>query len=196
MTTTIDLLRHGEVRGGLRLRGQRDDPLSETGWQQMRDKLNSTPPWNNLTSSPLQRCSAFSREISKQFNLQLTEDRRFGEIGFGDWEGKLLTELYEEEGEKVRSFWNDPASVAAPGGEPYSEFEERVAAAWKDLLEINRGRHCLLVAHGGTIRVILRQILNLPVQSLFRIDVPFACLSRTQQTDGESPRLVFHGGHL
>jgi alpha-ribazole phosphatase len=43
-TTTIDLLRHGDVAGGVRLLGQWDEPLSELGWSQMRVLVNSKRP--------------------------------------------------------------------------------------------------------------------------------------------------------
>ena len=32
----LDLIRHGEPEGGVKYRGSLDEPLSTTGWQQMR----------------------------------------------------------------------------------------------------------------------------------------------------------------
>lgn len=39
-TTRLDLIRHGEPVGGRRFRGDAvDDPLSDTGWQQLESRL-------------------------------------------------------------------------------------------------------------------------------------------------------------
>ena len=55
--TLIDLLRHGEPEGGRAYRGHSiDDPLSETGWQQMWAAVGYHKPWEQIVSSPLQRC--------------------------------------------------------------------------------------------------------------------------------------------
>ena len=34
---TLDLLRHGEPKGGRLYRGNQDDPLTQKGWNQMLD---------------------------------------------------------------------------------------------------------------------------------------------------------------
>ena len=44
MSTTLDLMRHGEPVGGRKYRGQIDDPLSEKGWAQVRAALGHTIP--------------------------------------------------------------------------------------------------------------------------------------------------------
>ena len=70
--------------------------------------------------------------------------------------------------------------------------------AWATLLERHRGQHVLLVAHGGTIRMVLRRILDMPLRRLWRFEVPFAALSRVHWFhDPEAdPRLVFHNGRV
>ena len=55
ITTTIDLLRHGDVEGGRKYRGQLDDPLSELGWQQLRSATSKKQNWQHIVSSPLFR---------------------------------------------------------------------------------------------------------------------------------------------
>ena len=52
LSTVIDLLRHGEPLGGRRYRGQRDDPLSEQGWRQMRASVGGYREWQAVVSSP------------------------------------------------------------------------------------------------------------------------------------------------
>ena len=59
--TLIDFIRHGEPEGGRRYRGNAvDDALSEKGWQQMWGAVGDRPPWQQIISSPMRRCSAFA----------------------------------------------------------------------------------------------------------------------------------------
>jgi alpha-ribazole phosphatase/probable phosphoglycerate mutase len=194
-STTIDLLRHGDVESGTRLLGQSDLPLSELGWTQLRAVVDgTTPPWEHIISSPLQRCANFAVELADRHGLPLVYEKRLMEINFGTWNGRLFSDLYAQEGVAMRRFWDNPAALAVPGGESYPAFETRVATAWNEILETYRGRHCLMLTHGGVIRAILRQVLKFPVERMFQIEVPYACLTRLQQHEELPPRLVFHGG--
>jgi len=196
MTITIDLLRHGEVAGGLRLRGYRDDPLSEKGWQQLRDVIKGKNiPWDAIISSPLQRCALFAEEISEQHDKPLQIRPGFKEISFGDWEGQLFSDLYKNNAEQMSRFWNNPSAETPPNGEPYDDFETRVHLAWDELVADNTDKHILLVAHGGTIRALLRKIIHFPVPSFFKIEVPNASLSRIT-IDDDITRLTFLNGQL
>jgi alpha-ribazole phosphatase/probable phosphoglycerate mutase len=201
MTITIDLLRHGDIAGGTKLIGHLDEPLTELGWQQLRAVLDAkTPPWTSIISSPLQRCYAFAKELTDQHDLPLLNDSRFQEIGFGQWEGRLLADLYEgEDADKMIQFWQNPTANPAPDGEAYESFEQRVVSAWEELLNQScddTDQHYLLVAHGGVIRVILRHLLDFPTKHFFRIEIPYASLSRVQQNVPNHPRLVFLNSQL
>ena len=82
--TRIDLLRHGEPVGGRRYRGQVDDALSERGWEQMWNAVGTDPEWQQIVSSPLQRCSAFAASLAESLALPVHLEPRFMEVGFGD----------------------------------------------------------------------------------------------------------------
>ncbi len=198
---TIDLLRHGDVANGMKLLGKTDEPLTELGWQQMRSVSdNKHPSWHKIISSPLQRCYAFSEEKSNQLLQPLVVDERFQEMDFGEWDGRLLSELYNsDESEKLIQFMQRPSLNTPPQGEYYDDFKDRVLAAWEELLhslQKEQVEHCLLVTHGGVIRVILSYILGLPSTNLFRFEVPYACLSRVKHYEGHPSILSFHGGVL
>jgi alpha-ribazole phosphatase/probable phosphoglycerate mutase len=194
-TTTLDLLRHGDVADGTRLLGQSDLPLSPLGWEQLRAVTNgSVPPWEFILSSPLRRCAAFAAELAERHGLPLCHDQRLMEMDFGDWSGRLFTELLEREGVRMRAFWDNPLALSAPGGEDYASFEQRVAESWEEVLTTHWGRHGLIIAHGGTIRALLRQVIGFPVSKMFQIEVPYACLSRVVQYADGPARLVFHNG--
>lgn len=122
----------------------------------------------------------------------------FSEIRFGVWEGRGVAEVHASDPLALAQFWRDPIAHPIPESEPVADFDRRVGQAWATLLERHRGQHVLLVAHGGTIRMVLRRILDMPLRRLWRFEVPFAALSRVHWFhDPEAdPRLVFHNGRV
>ncbi len=193
--TTIDLIRHGEPEGGTRFRGWKNDPLSAKGWQQMRQATAGHTPWDLIITSPLVRCSAFAEELSERTGIPVVKEDRLKEIGFGQWEGRTSDELYAESPEVLNHFWRSPAENPPPGGEPMVLFQSRVESAWQDIQIHNEGRHILVVAHGGVNRFIIGKVLGIPIRNLFRMEYPFAGISRIRVEEGYA-RLVFHCGLL
>ena len=197
--TTVDLLRHGEPVGGRRYRGQTDDPLSEQGWQQMRSAVGEHCDWQAIVSSSLSRCEAFARELAQRHGIALEVDARLKEIGFGAWEGRTPEELTARDAGLLARFLDDPITHAPPGAEPLAVFQARVAAAWDALFIRHGGKHVLVVAHAGVIRMVLSRVLEIPLHRVFRLHVPNAALTRVrvEQEGGRSfPQLLFHAGQL
>jgi len=197
--TTIDLIRHGEPVGGSKYRGQTDDPLSENGWAQMRAAVGDHRPWEAILTSPLARCRAFAEKLAARLALPLEMDARLMEVGFGEWEGRTAEELLATDSERLARFWSDPMRHAPPGGETLIAFRDRILAAWEDILAHHAGRHVLIVGHAGTIRIAVCHVLDMPLDRLFRIQVPNAGITRIQvdvNGAGVLPCLVFHAGQL
>lgn len=198
-STIIDLIRHGEPVGGTRYRGHTDDPLSETGWSQMRASIGDHKPWDTIISSPLLRCAAFAKEVSERHEIPLQHDDRFREIFFGPWEGKTPAELEALDGNCLKRFWSDPVNNMPEGAESMAAFEQRVLAGWDDLAKTYKGQHLLLVGHGGMMRVILSHVLGMPREHMFRLLVKYAAISRIRldyHEDSIMPIVKFHAGQL
>lgn len=194
--TRIDLLRHGEPVGGRRYRGQTDDPLSETGWKQMRAAVSDRRDWDIVYTSPLRRCAEFAAELATRHGLPLTSDPRFKEIGFGSWEGCTADELRMQDPQRIERFWRDPVGNRPEGAETIASFHARVSEAWRDLLAAHPGKRILIVGHAGITRMILSLVLDSPPQHMFRIQVQNAGLTRIRVQGagpGSFPMLVFHG---
>ena len=69
----------------------------------------------------------------------------------------------------------------------------------RQISEQQRGRHVLVVAHAGVIRMIMAQTLAMPLSHLFRIQVGNAAISRfTVEGEGADAfaSLIFHDGRL
>lgn len=199
ITTLVDLMRHGEPVGGSRYRGQMDDPLSSTGWAQMRAAVGQHRPWEVILSSPLSRCLDFAQELAANAGLPLEIDERLMEIGFGVWQGKTREEITQYDPGLLQRFYRDPMTHRPEDAEGLAEFRSRVVSAWNDILNRHAGRHILIVCHAGVIRMALAHILDIPLSNLFRIKVGNASLTRIECAEqGEEflGQLVFHGGSL
>jgi len=196
----IDLLRHGSVSGGDCFRGWQDDPLDPAGWQQMWRAVGGDcgqpPRWQRIVSSPLQRCAAFAQVLAEHCQLPMQTDPRWRELSFGDWEGRSAADIQAADPDSLQSFWDDSDSYPPPGGESLSTLQQRCGAAWDELVgELAAGQRLLLIAHAGSIRVLLCRLLGMPVHQLFRIDVPHAALI-TVIADPAYPRLELgHARH-
>ena len=206
--TIIDLLRHGECEGGSIYRGSTDVPLTEMGWQQMEKSIEalkaaqgmSAPemPWDQILSSPLQRCRTFSEELSARHAIPLRVDADFREMDFGRWEGRKLDEVWASEPEAVKRFYSDPEQYSPPEGEPVLEVRKRLALAWEAMMDESKGKHLLLVQHGGTIRVLLTWLLQMPLSGIIQFNIPYAGVCRIKIVEDKKgrffPSLVFLNG--
>ncbi len=195
MTTTLDLMRHGEPVGGRKYRGQIDDPLSEKGWAQMQDAVGDAVPWSRIISSPLSRCRAFAETLADRHGLPLSLDDRLMEVGFGAWEGKSAAEIEADAPGTLARFKADPVNARPAGAEPLAGFHSRVSAGLEHLLVQHRGQHVLLVGHAGVIRMAFAWALHIPLEHAYRIEVTTASLTRLRFDDGHAS-LIFHGGSL
>jgi alpha-ribazole phosphatase/probable phosphoglycerate mutase len=197
--TLIDLMRHGEPVGGRRYRGQSDDPLSEKGWQQMWLAAGEYRAWQAVATSPLQRCAAFADALAAKLGIPVTRDPRLMEMGFGEWEGLQPAEICRGDPHRLLRFKLDPVAEAPAGAEPLLQFHQRVGEAWRNLLEKQCGRHVLVVAHAGVIRMILAHALGLEPQNVYHIEIGNAALSRIRVEQEDTlllSSLLFHAGSL
>ena len=178
--TTIDLLRHGACEGGEIYRGRTDVALSDAGWQQMEQATAHTASWQGVVTSPLLRCRVFAEHYAKRCDLPLQVIPALREMDFGDWEGRLLQEVWSSDAHTVSRFYDDPGAVTPPGGEPTAVALERVVEAWCSVVQQWSGQHLLLVCHGGVIRLLLSHLLNMPLAAIARLHIPYASISRVQ----------------
>jgi alpha-ribazole phosphatase len=178
--TTIDLLRHGACQGGEIYRGRTDVQLSAEGWQQMEQAVSAATDWQRIVTSPLLRCREFAEYCAGRFKLPLQVDAALQEMDFGEWEGRLSQEVWQEDPDLVTRFYDDPGAVTPPGGESTSDAQSRIVAAWQALLQQCVGDRLLLVCHGGVIRLLLAHVLAMPLAAVMRLYIPYASMARVR----------------
>ena len=194
----IDLLRHGTIAGDPGLYGHTDIALSESGWRQMQQSVSIDLQYQQVLSSPLQRCHRFAKDYSRRHALQLTTDPMLQEMNFGTWDGHTFDQL-QPRWPELEKFWETPAEVTPPEGESLLGFKNRVEQAWQTLLQQCRGTQTLVVTHAGVIRMILAQLLCVDWQSAAyyqQLRIDYGSITRIQILYNEDkiyPQIRFIG---
>jgi len=194
-TTRIELIRHGEPVGGKRYRGDRiDDPLSDTGWQQMRRRVAlcsaaGEDDWDVVISSPMRRCRAFAAALAGERGLKLHVEPDLREIGFGIWEGLSHTEIPERYPEQFAAFRADPVNGRPEGAESMDDFFARISGGLQRWAEQYPGRKLLVVGHAVVMRAATVWALGAPQHAISRVDTEYASLLRLSCRNGQ-PRVA------
>jgi alpha-ribazole phosphatase len=176
--TYIDLLRHGEVEGGMCFRGSTDHTLTAEGWAQMWTAVGTELHWTHIVTSPLARCADFARALARYRSIPLEINENLRELHFGAWEGRTVAELMAEHSEALTRFCQDPLSHPPPDAEPLTQLQSRILTVWNSVLVRYPREHILLITHGGPVRILLCHVLGKPLDRLLEIDVTHAALYR------------------
>jgi len=179
--TRLLLLRHGRTAWNAqgRYQGQTNVALDTAGRGQARllaDRLRHEDI-DALYASDLQRAWETAQAVSRVQGLSIEPEPRLREISFGAWEGKTHNEIEEHEAEALHQWYADPVHTSPPGGEMLSGVVERVRAAYEDLLELHEDDTVAIVAHGGTLRVLLCIALGLQPSHYWQFNIHQASIS-------------------
>jgi len=189
--TQIDVIRHGEPHGGRRYRGYGiDDPLTETGWQQMWSAMPENPPWDIIISSPLSRCLEFSRALSEKIGVPCAVEERMKEIGFGTWEGLTPEEIISQDSKALERFYQDPVNNRPEGAEPLQTFSDRVWETYQAIASQHAGKHILVVAHAGVARAIVANVLQMSLDDVYsRLKIEYAAIVSSIIEENAPPKI-------
>ncbi len=157
------LARHGQTEwhSDNRYVSRTDIGLTETGREQARTlaRRAEREKVNLVLSSPLGRALLTAKPAAAACNLEPETDERLRELDFGEWEGRTLAEIGEEDPESVRRF-EESAEHGFPGGEPLHEGADRVLKVFACLSRSHAGETVLVVAHNTLLRLALCRMLG------------------------------------
>lgn len=196
--TTLRLLRHGETPHTIekRFSGTRfDPPLSERGQGQARaaaKHLASVGGTDVIVASPLQRARQTAQAVADELGLEVMVDDDLRECDFGDWDGLTFAEARAQAGDALSRWLSNP-EIAPPGGESLLQLAARVAEAQQRILDANTGRGVLIVAHVGSIKMLIREALGAPIATIHRLQLSPAALCTVRwYADGNSAMHAFN----
>lgn len=196
--TTLYLIRHGEVTPQLKhaFYGDMDVPLGERGLAQSKEVAErlAKVPFEVIYASPLERAVHLAELIAEPLDLPVRTLEMFRERNFGQFQGKTREELEAAFPEQFAAWQADRVFYRAPDAENFEDLESRVMAGLNELLAAFKGRRILLVCHAGPIRVILANILGLPLEHLFRLGVNLCSVHVAEFLPDGTQRLTLLNG--
>ena len=166
------LARHGQTEWHRdnRYVSRTDIGLTDAGREQARSLAHRAvhEGVDLVVCSPLTRAVETAKPVAVALGLEPETDERLRELDFGEWEGKTLAEIREEDPDTVRLF-EDNAEHGFPGGEPLSEGAQRALALFADLRRSHAGRTVLVVAHNTLLRLALCRMLGISLGQYRRV---------------------------
>lgn len=183
---TLYLIRHGStaLNEAQRYCGSTDCALSSTGEAQvvqLGERFTSIP-LSRIVHSPMHRCCVTASAIAHAQSLPLEPIDGLQEIHFGDWEGLTFDEAHEQYPEAAVGLLTGNPDFSFPNGESAVDLHARVSKAFQSILPIIGPT--ALVAHGGTIRVLLIEMGLLTFEDAFNFSVDCTGIT-TIDVDGE-----------
>lgn len=150
-------MRHGESiwNSEARIQGQACAGLSDIGHEQaaaLAPVLAVAYPQARLAVSDLQRCRETIAPLVAELGREPQVDPTLRERSFGDWEGRLRSEVAETEAERWNRFRGGEDVLPEVGGESSVELADRVEPVLRALLETtDPGGVTIAVTHGGPV---------------------------------------------
>ena len=153
--TTLLLVRHGETdwnRDG-RWQGHSDTQLNDVGREQAVRVAGELDGVDVVYASDLARARETAEIVAARLGRPVRLDERLRERSFGAWEGKTAPEI-EAQFRDAHARWLAGEGAGAEDAEAFADFAARVQGFLADVLARHPDGTVLVVAHGGSIRVI------------------------------------------
>jgi broad specificity phosphatase PhoE len=220
------LVRHGQSAGNLagRMTGWSEHPLTALGTTQARRVAARLAPLGPMAvyASDLPRALDTARliaaawasaespvpppvpsrvsppldaEAARAAGAAVTSDHRLREIDLGDYEGRSWDDFGADRA-LADAFAREPLLTTLPGGESLAMVQERVIAAFEEIVESGQAVACL-VSHDGPIRTILNHVLRVPPERHWTFSTSHGGLTLLEANAGwVSVRFVNDTSHL
>ena len=181
--STLHLVRHLPAAGAEgRAVGRTDLELADPGAARRWADAWSLEPPAHVVASPLARAQQTAAALADRWGLGVEGEPRLAELDFGRWDGRTWAEIERDDGDALGAWMADWTATPAPGGESFADVQARVRD-WLD--DVNRD--AVVVAHAGSIRAVLVEVLGLDPGHAFRLAVAHGALTTVRL---DPPELV------
>jgi alpha-ribazole phosphatase/probable phosphoglycerate mutase len=176
--TRIVLVRHALPADGGLVLPVAEVGLGEAGHEQARllaSRVAAVQP-TALYSSPRPRAVQTARPIADLIGIEPEIVADLRELDFGELEGMSFAEIERRYPELV-GWTSAPSSAVFPRGESIPSVRERAAGATRAIALAHPGGTAVVVCHGVVIRVVLAEMLRMPLDAIFRLEIPYCGVS-------------------
>ena len=166
------LIRHGKTNWNVeaRFQGTTDIPLNSEGYEQALKTAERLNSWQGaaIYSSPLRRAMQTAELIAGDTPIIQLEG--LTEINFGVWEGALVSDIRKNNKEALDAWHRDGFFSIPENAETWEQIYSRVCKAVNICLQ-REDERIIIVAHGGIIRALMIDLLQLDPHSAWRLAV-------------------------
>lgn len=185
MAGTLILARHHESEWNKlgKWTGSTDVPLTEYGKEKSMDMgllIKDIPIDCAFASTQVRTVQTLSCMLNtcELFDIPTEHSPALNERNYGDYTGRNKWEmrdwLGEDEFRRVRREWDHPI----PNGETLKMVYERAVPYFLNTIlpKVREGKNVLVVAHGNSLRAIIKYIENIADEKMADVEVPFGAI--------------------
>lgn len=150
-----------------RLQGWQDSPLTDEGIKdayRLKERINKLKI-DYCYSSPINR----ARQTSEILFNEIIFDERLKEMNFGNYEGKSIAEIADDE--QYYNLWHCPDdNLGLAGGETYQEVQARLKDFLNDIYQKHHDETIFLTIHGMLFIILHGLMLNYKTSDLTKLN--------------------------
>jgi probable phosphoglycerate mutase len=185
--TIILLVRHGHVEGirPERFRGHADLVLTEAGQCQaelLAHRIASQWAPSSIHTSPLQRCVATGAAVARACGIPSEPLGGLNDVDYGAWQSLTYDDARAKDPDFFEAWFTAPHSVRFPEGESLQDVATRTASVLRWVLSRSAADTLVLVGHDSVNRVMLTQILGMPLSAYWRLAQSPCCINEIEIT--------------
>jgi broad specificity phosphatase PhoE len=181
--TQLALIRHGEVEETYQrvFGGRIDMNLSPRGHEQ----AGALAEWlarqtlDAVYASPMKRVqqtlAPFTGNTGWSKRTVTLDDLR--EIDFGDWTGLTWEAVSEKFGVSAFQWLNELERGGIANAEETRSYRGRIERCVRDILQKHPGKNVAVFCHGGVIRTILADLLDVPLPGMAGFEIDYASVT-------------------
>lgn len=195
------LVRHGHVEGikPERFRGRREVPLTELGQKQATataERIAAEWQVDAVYTSPMGRSSDTAKAIADRYGLIPRSLPDLLDFDYGEWSWKTHEEVQQASRALYDLWFSTPHLARVPGGDTLQALALRAADALRLMLEAHSDQTVVAVGHDSVNRVLLLQLLDLPLSGYWRIQQYPCCINEIDIDTRVSVHRINEHGHL
>lgn len=190
------LVRHGQTEANRQgvFCGMTDLPLTEQGVTQAQQVAQwlAEVPFVQAFSSELWRARHTAEIVLGQRELTVQPDKGFNEMNFGDWEMRHHRDLQQQDADAWADWMADWQHACPTAGESFPLFSQRIGCKVQQLLVQSEGGDRLLVAHQGSLSLLMAGLLAMPAAGMWHFHFEQGAYSVLDIHEGFAALRVFN----
>ncbi len=163
-----------------------DPPLNPRGLQQAElweERLKNGREIAAIYVSPSLRTQETARIATAALGIEIKTVTGLRERSFGTWGGLSTEEVQKKFPEDWTAWKRDKMHHAPGGGESLMDFFKRVSKTVAQLTSQHHEQTLLVVAHAGTIRMLVIAALGMPLENFKRLVITNCSMTEIEYSD-------------